>query len=102
MRFSTTAFSIVCFCLTLEANAQSTGKVTGRVLDQTGASLPGVAIDLIVNTRELTATTDEAGAYRFDDVPGGTAELTFRLLNFSLLRRTVAVATGATVTANAC
>ena len=101
MRFSTTVLSIVFFCVTLDANAQSTGTVTGRVLDQTGASLPGVAIDLIVNAREMTATTDEAGAYRFDNVPGGTAELTFRLLNFSVLRRTVAVTTGATVTANA-
>ena len=102
MPFSTaTVFPIVCFCLTLDATAQSTGKVTGRVLDQTGASLPGVAIDLIANARELTATTDDAGAYRFDDVPGGTAELTFRLLDFSVLRRTVAVTTGATVTANA-
>ena len=102
MRFRTpTVLSLVLFCVSLNANAQSNGQVSGRVLDQTSAALPGVAIDLLVNSRELTATTDEAGGYRFDDVPAGNAELTFRLLNFSVLRRTVAVASGASVTADA-
>jgi hypothetical protein len=71
------------------------------VIDQTGAALPGVVIDLIVNSRELTTTTDDAGAYRFDDVPLGHAQLTFRLLNFSVLRRTVGVTAGASITADA-
>jgi hypothetical protein len=83
------------------APAQSTGRVSGRVLDQTGAALPGVAIELIVHARELTTTTDEAGTYRFDEVPPGNAELTFRLLDFSVLRRTVGVTGGASVTADA-
>ena len=101
MRFGTTALlSLILFCVTHNANAESTGRVIGRVLDQTGAALPGVVIDLVVNTRELTATTDAAGGYRFDDVPAGNAELTFRLLNFSVLRRTVAVASGGSVTAD--
>jgi hypothetical protein len=98
---TTTVLLLILFCVTLDANAQSTGQVSGRVLDQTGAALPGVAIDLIVNSRELTATTDEVGAYRFEQVPAGSAELTFRLLNFSVLRRTVAVASGGSVTADA-
>jgi hypothetical protein len=102
MRFRTTAvLSLILFCVTLNANAQSTGRVSGRVLDQTGAALPGVAIDLVVNSRELTATTDDVGGYRFDDVPAGNVELTFRLLNFSVLRRSVVVASGASVTADA-
>jgi hypothetical protein len=96
-----TILSFILFCFTLNANAQSIGQVSGRVLDQTGAALPGVAIDLLANSRELTATTDQAGGYRFEQVPAGDAELTFRLLNFSVLRRTVAVASGASVTADA-
>jgi hypothetical protein len=101
MRFRpATVVSVILFCITLEANAQSTGRVSGRVVDQTGAALPGVAIDLVVNARELTTTTDEVGGYRFDSVPAGNAELTFRLLNFSVFRRTVAVASGASVTAD--
>jgi hypothetical protein len=87
-------------CAGVSVFAQSTGGVSGRVLDQTGAPLPGVAIDLVVDSRELTTTTDDTGAYRFDAVPTGNAELTFRLLNFSVLRRSLSVANSATVTAN--
>lgn len=90
-----TILSAFLLCLGVNASAQSTGRVSGRVLDQTGAVLPGVAVDLVVNSRELTAVTDDAGAYRFDTVPLGSAELTFRLLNFSVLRKSVAVTNGA-------
>jgi hypothetical protein len=97
----TTTLSLILVCVAFNANAQSTGRVSGRVLDQTGAALPGVAIDLIVSSRELTTATDESGGYAFDEVPAGNAELTFRLINFSVLRRNVAVAGGASVTADA-
>jgi hypothetical protein len=79
------------------AGAQATGRVAGRVLDQTGSVLPGVTIDLVVNSTELTTTTDGEGQYRFDAVPSGRAELTYRLLNFGVYRRTVNVASGAYV-----
>ena len=39
--------------------------------------------------------TDDTGGYRFEAVPLGSAELTFRLLNFSVLRRSVGVTNGA-------
>ena len=81
--------------------AQASGRIIGRVLDQTGAVLPGVRIDLFVNDHELgTTTTDSDGSYRFDDVPAGPAELIGRLLNFSVIRRTVAVTAGQSVTAD--
>ncbi len=76
------------------AYAQGFGSVTGRVVDQTGGALPGVSIDLVVSGRELTATTDATGAYVFDAVQPGSAELTYRLLDFSVLRRNVTVASG--------
>jgi hypothetical protein len=75
----------------LSAFAQ-TNRVTGRVLDQTGSVLPGVTIDLVVQGTELTATTDNDGRYLFDNVPAGAAELTFRLLNFNVARRTLNLA----------
>ncbi len=82
------------------ADARSLGHVSGRVLDQTGAALPGVAIDLVlvVDAVELTTTTDGEGAYRFENVPAGRAELTYRLLNFGVQRRSVIVLDGASVT----
>lgn len=91
---------VFVFCIGVNVYAQVPGRVSGRVLDQTGAALPGVAIDLVVSSRELTAVTDDTGAYRFDAVPAGSAELTFRLLNFSVLRRSVSVANGASATAD--
>jgi hypothetical protein len=84
----------------LQARAQPAGRVAGRVVDQTGAVLPGVTIELVVNATELTATSDNEGRYQFANVPAGTAELTFRLLNFSVLRRTVNVTDASSRTAD--
>ena len=72
-------------------SAQATVTVSGRVLDQTQAPLPGVIIDLVAGSRALTTTTDMAGRFQFDAVPTGKAELTCRLLNFSVQRRVVNV-----------
>jgi hypothetical protein len=83
------------------AQATSVNRISGRVVDQTGGALPGVTIDLVVNEHEYTTVTDVAGAYEFEDVPAGTGELTYRLINFSVLRRTVAIVGGATVNADA-
>ena len=87
-------FGVLLSVMGSVAAAQPHGRVVGQVLDQTGAVLPGVTIDLIVNHAELTTTTDDEGHYGFAAVPAGTAELTFRLLNFSVLRRIVRVNAG--------
>jgi TonB dependent receptor-like, beta-barrel/Carboxypeptidase regulatory-like domain/TonB-dependent Receptor Plug Domain len=90
-RLRVTAFiTAAVMASTLPARAQ-TRRLTGRVLDQTGAVLPGVTIDLVVGGTELTASTDNQGRYQFESVPPGTAELTFRLLNFSVARRNVEI-----------
>jgi hypothetical protein len=80
--------------------AQTTGRVTGRVLDQTGAALPGVTIDLAINGTELTTTSNVDGQFGFDGVPVGRAELTFRLINFSVARRMVDIRGGASAAAD--
>jgi len=82
------------------ANAPAQGRVVGRVIDQTGAVLPGVAIDLVVDKTEMTTTTDGNGHYLFEGVPAGTGELTFRLLDFGVLRRLVSVTHGKSVTSD--
>jgi hypothetical protein len=79
--------------------AQPSGRISGRVLDQTGAVLPGATIDLVVNEIELsTSSTDQDGAYQFLNVPPGSAEMVFRLLNFSVVRRTLDMAAAQSVT----
>jgi len=83
--------------------AQGTGFVTGTVCDETGGVLPGVAVELkpAASRQPLEAVTDGVGSYRFDTVPAGPAELTIRLINFSMVRRTVSVTAGAAVQVNA-
>ena len=83
------------------ASAQTPGQISGRVVDQTGGPLPAVSIELVVHSREITTSTDAAGTYRFETVSAGQAELTYRLLNFSVLRRTVRVIAGGSVKADA-
>jgi hypothetical protein len=85
------------------AGAQATGAVTGTASDETGGVLPGVNVDLRLPGAGtgLETVTDGSGVYRFDDVPPGPRELTFRLINFSVVRRAVTVTPGATIRADA-
>jgi len=88
-------FAILSWFLLLtfsvDAGAQAGLTVSGRLVDQSGGRLSGVVIDLVANSRAMTATTDAEGRYQFNNVPSGAAELTFRLLNFSIVRRMVTV-----------
>ncbi len=69
-----------------------TGGLAGTVRDETGGALPGVTVDLRAGVAPVvTTTTDAQGAYRFDRVPPGRAQLTFTLINFATLRRDVDV-----------
>ena len=69
--------------------AQGGGVVTGTVADETGGVLPGVTVELrpMGAQDSLEAVTDGVGVFRFEQVPAGAAELTFRLNNFSAVRR---------------
>jgi iron complex outermembrane receptor protein len=79
-------------CASRSGSAAETGSIVGKVVDQTGAGLPGVTIELATAVGGATTVSDATGAYRFDVAPVGPAELTFRLINFAVPRRTVTVA----------
>jgi hypothetical protein len=83
--------------------AQGNGVVTGTVADETGGVLPGVSVELrpAGAVTALEATTGGEGVYRFENVPAGSAELTFRLINFSTVRRAITVTPGTPVRADA-
>jgi hypothetical protein len=83
--------------------AQGTGTVSGTVADQTGGVLPGVTVELLPAgaTDFLVTVSDGAGSYTFADVPAGPAELWFRLINFSIVRRNIVVPAGGPITENA-
>ncbi len=93
-----TSFVVVVVSLSLAsagvASAQSTGILTGTVVDETGGVLPGVTVDVQAGAAEFTAVTDDTGLWRVEGVPAGPASLTFRLVNFSTLRRDLEVAAG--------
>src|SRR3989442_4134068 len=78
---TTTVLIAALLTFLTDAFAGQPGVVTGTALDQTGAALPGVTIDLVSSSGQLTAVTDGAGGYRFEAVPSGSAELTYRLIN---------------------
>jgi hypothetical protein len=73
------------------ASGAETGTLAGRVVDQTGAPLSGVTIELVTPAGEATLTSDASGSFRFDGVAHGPADLTLRLINFTVQRRTVTV-----------
>ncbi len=83
------------------ALAQGAGVVSGTVSDETGGVLPGVSMTLQPSgAAALETVTDDQGRYRFDNVPAGPAEISFRLINFSAVRRQITVGpTGATANA---
>ena len=72
--------------------AAQQGLLTGRVLDSTNAVLPGVTVE----AKTHTTVTGADGSYALQ-VPAGTYDVSFHLLNFaSVVRREVTVGAGAT------
>ena len=103
IRISSAMAAVVLMLLVqTPAWAQNTGSIAGTVEDDTGGVLPGVTVSVTVAGVPAVpdAVTDGSGAFRFDKVPAGAAELTFRLINFSSGRRMVTVTPGGTTTAN--
>jgi outer membrane receptor protein involved in Fe transport len=84
--------AVVLVCCTGVARAQSSS-VAGAVRDETGGALPGVTVELRAGDAPPRLTVSDArGAFVFNAVPAGRAQLTFSLINFATLRRDVDVA----------
>jgi hypothetical protein len=83
----------------------TTGTITGRAVDGSGAVLPGVAVQIsspamIGGARD--ATTDSLGTYRFTQVPPGVYQVVFRLTSFrDFTVGSVVVVANGTTTVNA-
>jgi Carboxypeptidase regulatory-like domain len=90
MRFRLTnlLFLLVCFASTALSQTATSGAITVRALDNSGALIPGVDVSIsspamIGGTR--TAVTDEQGSYRFTELVPGTYRVTFALAGFKTL-----------------
>ena len=88
---------------TAPASAQTqTGTITGLVVDEQNAVLPGVTITLTSDAliRPRTTVTSEGGSYTFVALPPGAYQVKFELQGFNAVERTgitVAVAIVTTV-----
>jgi hypothetical protein len=70
-------------------SAQTTGRIVGRIVDDTGALIPGVSVT--VQSPSLqgvnSATTDSEGNYRFLLLPPGTYTVTASLSGFKTVEQ---------------
>ena len=73
------------------AAAETTGTLTGTVVDETGGVLPGAVVNLQADGAEFSSVTDDMGKWSIDGVPAGPAALTFRLINFAGAHRELTV-----------
>lgn len=76
-----------------QAAAQAT--LAGRVIDdQSGRPMPGV--EVLLDGRELRATTDSAGQYLISGLPAGRRPLVFRLVGYRPVRTSALLIRGDT------
>jgi TonB dependent receptor/Carboxypeptidase regulatory-like domain len=107
MALRTLALRVMCVGLALvlpalPAASQTRSTLTGKVTDQTSATLPGVTVTLeslnLVGGPQTSITNDE-GKYRFSDLLPGTYHLTFSLQGFRATnRKGIRLAFGTTLT----
>src|SRR4051812_26915719 len=83
-------FAVFAIVLAAPAAAQVRSGVEGRVLDESGAVLPGVTVTIsspALQLQQLTTATDADGRYRFTDLPVGVYRVVFELTGFGTVTR---------------
>jgi outer membrane receptor protein involved in Fe transport len=98
-RFSSFFFFLLAVSSPL-ALAQTTGDITGRVTDEQGGALPGVAVEARGPAFQgvRTSVSDSGGAYRLVLLPPGVYRVTATLQGFAKVESSVTVALGKTTT----
>ena len=97
------AVTLLIVATTVPSFAQSTAEaqIKGRIVDETGAALPGVTVELLGGKQPAEVVTDTTGDYLFDGVAPGTYQLSMRLINFATVNhKDLAVQAGQVVTNN--
>src|SRR5262249_9189615 len=85
------------------ASAQNTsGNVSGRVLDHRDAAIPGAAVNATNGATGFNraTVTEEEGVYRLTALPVGTYEIKVELAGFSTQAKEVVVQVGANIDVN--
>ena len=79
-----------CAELAVAGQAQTTGSIVGRITDESGAVLPGVAVTATspaLQLPQVTGVSDAQGDYRLTPLPIGTYEVSYTLQGFQTVRR---------------
>jgi outer membrane receptor protein involved in Fe transport len=94
------AASVFLLAVTSAFAQSGTGRVEGRVTDETGGALPGVTVELRgASGQPVVQATDGAGHYVFETVAPGTYQLNYSLINFgSVTHKDLQVTSGGTAT----
>src|SRR5215831_7382277 len=80
--------ALVLFALPAFPQSETTGTITGRAQDSSGALIPGVEVTITSPAMiggARAAVTDETGTYRFTLLPAGAYRVTFALSGFKTL-----------------
>lgn len=102
--FKASIVILVCILLSGVIMAQETGEIVGKVTDEDGVPLPGVAVTATSPSLQgqRTAISGNDGSYRFPLLPGGTYTLVFELQGFAqLTQEEVIVSLGKGTSVNA-
>jgi len=86
--------AVMCLCVCTDraalGQAQTAGSIVGRVTDESGAILPGVAVTATspaLQLPQVVAVSDTQGDYRLTPLPIGTYEVVYTLQGFQSVRR---------------
>jgi hypothetical protein len=81
---------VIVFCLQVLSSAQfSVARISGRVVDESGAPLPGVTVTATVGDTRRQTITRADGEFELKNLPAGTYALNVALPGFGTERRTV-------------
>jgi len=69
--------------------AQEAVRVSGRIADQSGVSLPGVTVTITVGDERRQAVSDTQGRFELSGLPSGRSTVTATLPGFQTERRTL-------------
>jgi hypothetical protein len=79
-----------CLAVSSYASAQTVSSIVGKVLDDTGGTLPGVTVTAsspALQVPQITTVTNDSGEYRLTPLPVGTYAVVYELTGFQTVRR---------------
>ena len=93
------ALIISAFSFASAQAVATSAALAGRVIDSTGAAVPGAAVVVTHEARSQSweAISDERGAYRFPFLAVGTYRIDVRLTGFTPVSREIELAVGAAI-----